>query len=109
MKDQHKTRLNVTNNLRIIPGDSEDVEIGVNFMYFDTPVYWSLPRQFLGDKVKNTFYVTRISSMNSHTIVTVRGEKSCTNPSGIVFLFLRTFWILHCRFGPNIVDLSRLN
>lgn len=79
MKDQHKTRLNVTNNLRIIPGDSEDVEIGVNFMYFDTPVYWSLPRQFLGDKVKNTFYVTRISSMNGHTIVTVRGEKSCTN------------------------------
>lgn len=44
--------------------------------------------------------------MNGHTIVTVRGGKSCTNPSGIVFLFLRTFWILHCRL---VVDLSRLN
>uniref|UniRef100_A0A8D8X2U9 Laminin subunit alpha-1 n=1 Tax=Cacopsylla melanoneura TaxID=428564 RepID=A0A8D8X2U9_9HEMI len=51
MKNQHKTRMNITNNLRIIPGDSEDVEIGVNFMYFDYPVYWSLPRQFLGDKI----------------------------------------------------------
>lgn len=52
MKNQHKTKLNITNNLRIIPGDSEDVEIGVNFLYFDSPVYWSLPKQFLGDKVR---------------------------------------------------------
>ncbi|XP_026686393.1 laminin subunit alpha-1-like [Diaphorina citri] len=51
MKNQHKTKLNITNNLRIIPGDSEDVEIGVNFLYFDSPVYWSLPKQFLGDKI----------------------------------------------------------
>lgn len=43
--------LNVTNNLRTIPGDTEDVKIGVSFL-FDTPVYWQLPRQFLGDKVQ---------------------------------------------------------
>lgn len=43
--------LNVTNNLRTIPGDTEDVKIGVSFL-FDTPVYWKLPQQFLGDKVR---------------------------------------------------------
>nr|XP_018899369.1 PREDICTED: laminin subunit alpha-1 [Bemisia tabaci] len=42
--------LNVTNNLRIIPGDLGDVQIGVSFL-FDTPVYWQLPASFLGDKV----------------------------------------------------------
>ncbi|KAK6631889.1 hypothetical protein RUM44_006919 [Polyplax serrata] len=44
------TGLNVTNNLRTLPGDSEDIKIGVSFL-IDTPVYWKLPRQFLGDKV----------------------------------------------------------
>ncbi|XP_052132560.1 laminin subunit alpha-1, partial [Frankliniella occidentalis] len=43
-------RLDVINNLRIIPGDAGDVEMGVNYL-FDTPVYWQLPRQFLGDRV----------------------------------------------------------
>lgn len=46
------SRLNVTNNLRIIPGDVWDVEIGVSYL-FDSPVYWQLPAQFLGDKVSN--------------------------------------------------------
>lgn len=45
------TGLNVTNNLRTLPGDSEDIKIGVSFL-IDTPVYWKLPRQFLGDKVR---------------------------------------------------------
>ena len=42
--------LNVTNNLRTIPGDTEDVKIGISYL-IDTPVYWKLPKQFLGDKV----------------------------------------------------------
>lgn len=40
----------MSNNLRIIPGDAGDVEMGVNYL-FDTPIYWQLPKQFLGDRV----------------------------------------------------------
>lgn len=47
------SRLNITNNLRIIPGDTWDVEIGVSYP-FDSPVYWQLPSHFLGDKVVTT-------------------------------------------------------
>lgn len=43
-------RLNVTNNLRIIPGTLGNVEMGVKYL-FDTPVYWQLPKRFTGDKV----------------------------------------------------------
>ncbi|XP_014250027.1 laminin subunit alpha-1 isoform X2 [Cimex lectularius] len=42
--------LNITNNLRIIPGDEGNVEMGVNYLV-DAPVYWQLPKQFLGDKL----------------------------------------------------------
>ena len=45
-----ETQLNVTNNLRIIPGQDGDVMIGVSQM-FDTPLYWRLPEIFLKDKV----------------------------------------------------------
>lgn len=43
-------RLNVTNNLRIIPGTLGHVEMGVKYL-FDTPVYWQLPKRFTGDQV----------------------------------------------------------
>uniref|UniRef100_T1HX12 Laminin subunit alpha-2 n=1 Tax=Rhodnius prolixus TaxID=13249 RepID=T1HX12_RHOPR len=43
-------QLNITNNLRIIPSVDGDVELGVSYL-FDTPVYWQLPVQFLGDKI----------------------------------------------------------
>ena len=45
-----ETQLNVTNNLRIIPGTDGDVRIGVSQM-FDTPLYWRLPDTFLRDKI----------------------------------------------------------
>lgn len=57
--------LNVTNNLRTIPGDTEDVKIGVSFL-FDTPVYWQLPQQFLGDKVCTFFFFFRKTVMNCY-------------------------------------------
>jgi hypothetical protein len=41
----------VTNNLRVIPGDVGDVRLGVTYP-FDTPIYWQLPKQFLGDRVR---------------------------------------------------------
>jgi hypothetical protein len=44
-------QLNVTNNLRVIPGDVGAVRLGVTYP-FDTPVYWQLPKQFLGDRVR---------------------------------------------------------
>ena len=44
------TRLNVTNSLRVIPGQSGDVTLGLA-VPLDTPIYWELPREFLGDKV----------------------------------------------------------
>jgi hypothetical protein len=44
-------QLNLTNNLRVIPGDVGDVRLGVTYP-FDTPVYWQLPKQFLGDRVR---------------------------------------------------------
>lgn len=43
-------KLNVTNNLRLIPGETGDIEIGVNYL-FDAPLYWQLPETFLGDRV----------------------------------------------------------
>lgn len=43
-------KLNVTNNLRLIPGFTGIIEVGVNYL-FDAPVYWQLPDSFLGDKV----------------------------------------------------------
>ncbi|XP_025195973.1 laminin subunit alpha-1 [Melanaphis sacchari] len=48
-KDE-RNQLNVTNNLRVIPGTISNVEIGVKYL-FDTPVYWQLPKRFCGDKV----------------------------------------------------------
>ncbi|BES88583.1 laminin subunit [Nesidiocoris tenuis] len=42
--------LNITNNLRIIPGQLGNVELGVSY-WFDSPVYWQLSNDFLGDKV----------------------------------------------------------
>lgn len=48
---ENGVKLNVINNLRLIPGFTGDVEIGVNYL-FDAPVYWQLPSQFLGDKVR---------------------------------------------------------
>ncbi len=44
-------KLNITNNLRLIPGSVGDIEIGVNYL-FDAPIYWQLPNSFLGDKVQ---------------------------------------------------------
>ena len=45
-------QLNITNNLRVIPGDAGDVRLGVTYP-FDSPVYWQLPKQFLADRVSN--------------------------------------------------------
>ena len=56
-------QLNITNNLRVIPGDAGDVRLGVTYP-FDSPVYWQLPKQFLGDRVsiKNIIQGLRIKS-----------------------------------------------
>lgn len=48
---EERNQLNVTNNLRVIPGTISNVEIGVKYL-FDTPVYWQLPKRFTGDKVR---------------------------------------------------------
>lgn len=50
MVKRNEKQLNITNNLRIIPSEEGNVELGVNYL-FDTPVYWQLPHIFLGDKV----------------------------------------------------------
>ncbi|XP_050425592.1 laminin subunit alpha-1 isoform X2 [Adelges cooleyi] len=47
-----RNQLNITNNLRIIPGTVGNVEMGVKYL-FDTPVYWQLPNRFSGDKVSS--------------------------------------------------------
>ncbi|XP_069690531.1 laminin subunit alpha-2 isoform X2 [Periplaneta americana] len=43
-------QLNITNNLHVIPGTVGDVRIGVSYT-FNLPIYWQLPKQFLGDRV----------------------------------------------------------
>jgi hypothetical protein len=60
--DGTSVKLNVTNNLRIIPGDIGNVRIGVSYL-FDTPLYWKLPSNFLGDKV-NSFNLIYESTVN---------------------------------------------
>ncbi|XP_065226738.1 laminin subunit alpha lam-3-like [Planococcus citri] len=47
---ENNIKLNVTNNLRLIPGETGDIEIGVNYL-FDAPLYWQLPESFLGDRI----------------------------------------------------------
>ena len=44
------TNLQVSQGLLLVPGDKGDEVIGVQRL-FTTPLYWSLPRVFLGDKV----------------------------------------------------------
>lgn len=44
------TQLNVSNDLLVIPDSPDDIKIGVESL-FTTPLYWSLPDMFLGDKV----------------------------------------------------------
>ena len=45
-----QTRLEVTNSLRVIPGQRGDVTLGLA-VPLDTPIYWQLPHEFLRDKV----------------------------------------------------------
>ncbi|KAK3855199.1 hypothetical protein Pcinc_038380, partial [Petrolisthes cinctipes] len=45
-----ETRLNVTNQLHVIPGTQGNVSI-VSSLMFDGPLYWQLPREFKRDKV----------------------------------------------------------
>ena len=45
-----QTHLNVTNSLRVLPGFSGDVTVGLKYPS-DAPIYWQLPPEFLGDKV----------------------------------------------------------
>ncbi|XP_043232783.1 laminin subunit alpha-1-like [Amphibalanus amphitrite] len=47
-----QTRLDIINTLRVIPERSGDVQLGLG-QPLDTPVYWELPPQFLGDKVRS--------------------------------------------------------
>ncbi|XP_071452213.1 laminin subunit alpha-2-like [Hetaerina americana] len=49
-RKQTGLRLDLVNNLQMIPGDAGDVRIGVSYL-FDTPIYWQLPKPFLGDKI----------------------------------------------------------
>ncbi|XP_042207400.1 laminin subunit alpha-2-like [Homarus americanus] len=45
-----ETRVNVTNQLHVIPDTQGDVTIGSTLL-FDAPLYWQLPRGFKRDKV----------------------------------------------------------
>ena len=59
-------QLNITNNVRILTSDDGAVDLGVNNL-FDVPVYWQLPKDFLGDMVGNkydTFYTLNIFLFN---------------------------------------------
>ncbi|XP_063590781.1 laminin subunit alpha lam-3-like isoform X2 [Penaeus indicus] len=47
-----ETKLNVTNQLHVIPGTEGNVKIGSNQL-FDAPLYWQLPREFMRDKVRS--------------------------------------------------------
>lgn len=61
-------QLNVTNNLRVIPGDVGDVRLGVTYP-FDTPVYWQLPKQFLGDRVRICMHFQLYDCGNLETLI----------------------------------------
>lgn len=45
-----ETRLNVTNQLHVIPGTEGNISISSSLL-FDAPLYWQLPREFKRDKV----------------------------------------------------------
>lgn len=48
-EDSHIER---TNNLHLIPSSSGNISIG-SYVHFDYPLYFRLPKQFLGDKVSS--------------------------------------------------------
>ena len=45
------TRLNITNQLHVIPGIYGDVTIGTSSPFL-APLYWQLPPEFMRDKVQ---------------------------------------------------------
>ncbi|KAK8738877.1 hypothetical protein OTU49_003716 [Cherax quadricarinatus] len=47
-----ETRLNITNQLHVIPGTEGHVTIGSSLL-FEAPLYWQLPREFMRDKVRS--------------------------------------------------------
>ncbi|XP_065577471.1 laminin subunit alpha lam-3-like isoform X2 [Artemia franciscana] len=85
--DSGETELNVTNNLRLIPKVFGDVTIGASYP-FDTPLYWSLPPPFLGDKILSYNGYLRFSTesdygslrfpssiLNTYPLVQIQGNR----------------------------------
>ena len=45
-----QTQLRSSHGLLVIPGEKKDIKVGVESI-FTTPLYWSIPKMFLGDKI----------------------------------------------------------
>ena len=59
------TRLNISHGLAVIPGQAPgEVKVGVESV-FTTPLYWSLPEVFLGDKIHSYNGYLRFSTWSN--------------------------------------------
>lgn len=65
--------------------------MGVNYL-FDTPIYWQLPKQFLGDRVRPAYCLPRASRVLAAPSAPT--DRSPFSPSGAVVRWLPA---LHCR------------
>ena len=79
------TNLQVSQGLLLVPGDKGDEVIGVKRL-FTTPLYWSLPRVFLGDKV--TSYNGEYFLKNSEVYCTVNQKILAINDFSLIMTFL---------------------
>lgn len=57
------TQLTSLHGLKVIPGLKEDVTVGIPYV-LDQPLYWSLPDEFLGDKVDKNSLRKRLVAGN---------------------------------------------
>ena len=58
------TRLDVSHGLLVVPGDRGNSAIGVERL-FTTPLYWNMPKPFLGDKVTSYNGYLRFSTSSN--------------------------------------------
>ena len=79
------TNLQVSQGLLLVPGDKGDEVIGVKRL-FTTPLYWSLPRVFLGDKV--TSYNGEYFLKNSYVYCTINQTILAINDFSLIMNFL---------------------
>lgn len=63
-----RTTFSVTNGLKTIPEQTGNIRVEISYI-LDGPLYWSLPKTFLGDKVSDdcpTLFMNYFTKLNNN-------------------------------------------